>query len=141
MNNTITATSNYRNNNCFDYNLRSEERIRKNKIRRQRIFRRQFAVLMFFITLIIVFGIFIGTTLMTGAQSDEYTPEFKYYTTVTVHEGDTITKIAEKYYSENHYDNMNNYVFEICTLNKIGNKDKVKAGESIIMPYYSTEFK
>ena len=137
----MSATSNYSNNNCFDYNLRSEERIRKNKIRRQRIFRRQFAVLMFFITLIIVFGIFIGTTLMTGAQSDEYAPEFKYYTTVTVHEGDTITKIAEKYYSENHYDNMNNYIFEICTLNKIGNKDKVKAGESIIMPYYSTEFK
>ena len=78
---------------------------------------------------------------MTGAQSNDYTPEFKYYTTVTVHEGDTITKLAKEYYSDNHYDSMNNYIYEICTLNRIGDKDKVRAGESIIMPYYSTEFK
>ena len=142
MNSTLCEASNHGNHNSFYYmNARSEERIRRNKIRRQRIFRRQFAILIFFLTIIIVFCIFLGTTLMTGAQSDEYAPEFKYYTTITVHEGDTITKLAEKYYSDNHYDNMNNYIYEICTLNRIGDKDNVKAGESLIMPYYSTEFK
>lgn len=144
MNNTLYASSSnsiQASHNHNDYNSRSEERIRRNKIRRQRIFRRQFAILLFVLTLFVVFGVFIGTTLMTGAQSDEYVPEFKYYTTVTVHEGDTVTKLANKYYSDNHYANIHNYIYEICTLNRLGEKDSIKAGENIIIPYYSTEFK
>ena len=141
MNNTLCASGSYNYSQNNYYNNRSEERIRNNRIRRQRIVRRQFAALVFIITILVILGVFLGTTLMTGAQSNEYTPEFKYYTTVTVHEGDTITKLAKEYYSDNHYDSMNNYINEICTLNRIGDKDKVRAGESIIMPYYSTEFK
>lgn len=145
MNNTLYANSNISSShtsNCnVNYNSKSEERIRRNRIRRQRIFRRQFAALLFVLTLLIVFGVFLGTTLMSGAQSDEYVPEFKYYTTVTVHEGDTITKLATDYYSDNHYSNINNYIFEICALNRLGEKDNIIAGENIIIPYYSTEFK
>ena len=144
MNNTLYASTYNSEHRSQDYrfnNARSEERIRRNKLRRQRIFRRQFALLLFVITLFIIFGVFLGTTLMTGAQSDDYVPEFKYYTTVTVHEGDTVTKLATKYYSDNHYSNFNNYVFEICSINRLGEKDNIKAGENIIIPYYSTEFK
>ena len=141
MNNTICAPTNHNYSNRTTYsNINSEERIRRNKIRRQRIVRRQFALLVFFITIIIILGVFFGTTLLTDAQSDDYTPEFKYYTTVMVHEGDTITKLATQYYSDNHYTDINKYIHEVCSLNRISDSDKVKAGECLIIPYYSTEF-
>ena len=119
----------------------SEIRIRNNRIKRQKIVRRQFTLLFAFLTLIIFISIFIGTTLLSDAQSDDFVPEFKYYKSVTVHTGDNIWSIASDYYSPEHYDNMNAYVFEICNLNRINKSDNIKSGENLIIPYYSTEFK
>lgn len=119
----------------------SEIRIRNNRIKRQKIVRRQFTLLFAFLTLIIFISIFIGTTLLSDAQSDDFVPEFKYYKSVTVHTGDNIWSIASDYYSPEHYDNMNAYVFEICNLNRISKSDNIKSGENLIIPYYSTEFK
>ena len=119
----------------------SEIRIRNNRIKRQKIVRRQFTLLFAFLTLILFISIFIGTTLMSDAQSDDFVPEFKYYKSVTVHTGDNIWSIASDYYSSEHYDNMNAYVFEICNLNRINKSDNIKSGENLIIPYYSTEFK
>ena len=119
----------------------SEIRIRNNRIKRQKIVRRQFTLLFAFLTLVLFISIFIGTTLMSDAQSDDFVPEFKYYKSVTVHTGDNIWNIASDYYSPEHYDNMNAYVFEICNLNRINKSDNIKSGENLIIPYYSTEFK
>ena len=59
------------------YNSVSEIRIQQNKIRRQRIVRRQYFLLGLTIALVIFLFAFIGTTVMSSAQSDEYEPSFK----------------------------------------------------------------
>ena len=123
------------------YNSVSEIRIQQNKIRRQRIVRRQYFLLGLTIALVIFLFAFIGTTVMSSAQSDEYEPSFKYYKTVTVHSDETLWNIANANFSEDNYDNLNEYIGEICMINAITDPDKINAGEDIVIPYYSAEFK
>ena len=123
------------------YNSVSEIRIQQNKIRRQRIVRRQYFLLGLTIALVIFLFAFIGTTVMSSAQSDEYEPSFKYYKTVTVHSDETLWNIANANFSEDNYDNLNEYIGEICTINAISDPDTINAGEDIVVPYYSAEFK
>ena len=123
------------------YNSVSEIRIQQNKIRRQRIVRRQYFLLGLTIALVIFLFAFIGTTVMSSAQSDEYEPSFKYYKTVTVHSDETLWNIANANFSADNYDNLNEYIGEICKINAISNPDTINAGEDIVVPYYSAEFK
>lgn len=123
------------------YFSRSEVRIRANKIRRQRIFRRQIALLLSIIAIVLFSIIFFSNTISTDAQSDEFTPEFKYYTTVTVHTGDSLWSIASENFSEEHYDDLNSYIGEICKINKLSVDSVINAGECIVVPYYSTQYK
>ncbi len=123
------------------YNSESEIRIQKNKIRRQRIVRRQFILLGLTVALVVFLFILMGTSIRTSAQSDDYEPEFKYYKTVTVHSNETLWNIADENFSSDNYDNMNSYMGEICKINSISDPDSIKAGEAIIIPYFSTEFK
>ncbi len=123
------------------YYSKSEIRIRNNKKRRQRIFRRQVTVLGLIISLFIFIMSLSLNSLMADAQSDEYKPEFKYYKTLTVHVGDTLSDIARENYPKDHYSGMNSYIKEICSINGIGDSNELKAGEALIVPYYSTEYK
>ena len=123
------------------YFSRSEVRIRNNRIRRQRIFRRQIILLGLTLALFIFVFILFTSSIMADAQSDEFTPSFKYYKTVTVHSDDTLWDIARENYSSEGYNSINEYVAEICTVNAISDASDLKAGENLIVPYYSTEFK
>ncbi len=123
------------------YNSVSEIRIQQNKIRRQRIVRRQYFLLGLTIALVIFLFAFIGTTVMSSAQSDEYEPSFKYYKTVTVHSDETLWNIANANFPEDNYENLNEYIGEICMINAISDPDTINAGEDIVVPYYSAEFK
>ncbi len=123
------------------YFSRSEVRIRNNKLKRQRIFRRQIMLLGFATAVLIFVSILFASSIMADAQSDEFTPSFKYYKTVTVHAGDTLWSLAQEEYSEEHYSSIREYMSEICSINRISDTSNLKAGENLIMPYYSTEFK
>jgi nucleoid-associated protein YgaU len=120
------------------YNSESEVRIMKNRIRRRRIVRRQYMLLAFAVAVVVFLSIFIASTVMTNAQGDDFTPEYKYYTSITVHANDTIWDVAAQNYSEDHYKNMNEYIKEICSINSISDPNRLYAGESLIVPYYST---
>ncbi|MBR1642445.1 MAG: LysM peptidoglycan-binding domain-containing protein [Butyrivibrio sp.] len=119
----------------------SEVRIRKNKLRRARIFRRQVFLLFAAIAVLIFTGILFASTIKSNAQSDEFVPSFKYYKTVTVHTDDNMWSIARENYSPDHYDDVKAYITEICSINNISDPDRLSAGENIVIPYYSEEFK
>ncbi len=123
------------------YYSESEIRIRRNKARRQRIYRRQVMMLSLAVAFMVFTFVFIASSLMSNAQSDEATFEYKYYKTVTVHAEDTLWDIASANYSSEHYKDMNSYMGEICHINSISDGNSLKAGESLVVPYYSTEFK
>ena len=132
------AASLYNNPRYFS---ESEIRIRKNKIRRQKIYRRQLLLVSLTAAVMMFMIVFAASSMLTNAQSDNAEFEYKYYKTITVHAEDTMWDIAQVNYSEDHYHDMNSYINEICNINGISDRDSLKAGEALIVPYYSTEFK
>ena len=97
----------------------SEIRIRNNKIRRQRIVRRQLFALSVFTSIILFLLIFMTSSFLSDAQSDSFVPEYKYYKSVTVHSGDTLGYIAKENYSSDHYTNIDSYIDEIISIKMI----------------------
>ena len=61
------------------YYSRSEVRIRNNRIRRERIFKRQLIILSILVSLALFFIVFLGASFLSDAQDDEYVPMYKYY--------------------------------------------------------------
>ena len=68
-------------------------------------------------------------------------PEYKYYKSITVNYGDNLWTIANDMYSSDHYDDINDYITEVCNINNLADASDIIAGKSLIVPYYSTEFK
>ena len=123
------------------YFSKSEVRIRNNKIRRRKIVRRQFIMLMAVVSALIFIIMFNMSTFNSDAQSDKYVPEYKYYKSITVNSGDSLWTIASDIYSSDHYDDINDYINEVCNINNLADASDLIAGDSLIVPYYSTEFK
>ncbi len=119
----------------------SEVRIRNNRRRRQQIFRRQVFLLALLAAVMIFFMAFMFSSLMADAQSDDFVPSFKYYKTITIHTDDTLWAVAEDNFDSEHYTDIGAYMAEIRSINGITNSDMLHAGEALIIPYYSSEFK
>ena len=103
--------------------------------RRQLIFRRIClisAIVISTLTLIAAAGI------LSHAQDNDEDHYYKYYTSITVMPGDTLYSIAASY-GEN-YEDIEAHVMEIAGINHLCD-DTIYAGSSLIVPYYSTEFR
>ena len=102
--------------------------------KRQQIFRK-----IFFGTALVVLGVVL-TVLISGVQSkvnaaDNY---YKYYTDITVMPGDSLYEYSLEY--GEHYSSSTKFIDEVCNINYI-EADDIKAGMTLIIPYYSTELK
>lgn len=115
-----------------------EIRIAENKKRRLKIVRRQRIILGAVIAILVVLAAFLASTLVTEARSEEV--RYKYYTPVMVHSGDTLESLADGYITDDYRDSAS-YIKEVCGINNLEDADSIIAGECIILPYYSEEFK
>lgn len=132
------AASLYNNPRYFS---ESEERIRRNQIRRQRIVRRQYIALGTILAIVIFTICFSFTTILSGAEGEDHVTNYKYYKTVTLHSGDSVWSVASENYDSNQYRSLNEYISEINNINRLSAGSTVNAGEELIVPYYSTEFR
>ena len=115
---------------------KSELRIYENKKRRLRIVRRQKLVLALIITLAVFLFLFYRNSLKLEAQNEDFTPKCKYYKVVTVHAGDNLSSIAGRFYDSDEYEDLEHFVSEICSINQLYDADVIRAGESIVVPYF-----
>lgn len=65
---------------------------------------------------------------------------FKYYTSITVENGETLWSIADRYIDYDHYKDKNAYIAEIENINHLDNGETILAGRLLIVPYYSMEY-
>lgn len=115
-----------------------ELRIEENRKRRLKIVRRQ-RIILALVTGLIVFVIaFICATLLLQAHDDNM--KYKYYTQIDVHAGDTLEGIADRYLTVQD-DTRQHYISEIIAINNLGEDGMILAGDRLIVPYYSSEFK
>ncbi|MCH5344762.1 MAG: LysM peptidoglycan-binding domain-containing protein [Acetatifactor sp.] len=116
-----------------------ELRAYKWRQRRQRELRRK--VMTFVATLCLIFTCMISYhAITTSANTGEDELNFKYYTNITVQNGETLWDIADKYIDYDQYDGKREYVAEVVHINHLDEDASLRAGQHIVVPYYSTEF-
>ena len=96
------------------------------------------------LVLVTCFSAFFLTARPAEAERN-HTEARKYYTGITVRQGDTLYKIAEEQLGRDenpsHYKNSRTYMKEVIELNKLNNADYLLAGQKLVIPYYSYEEK
>ena len=114
---------------------------REAAIRRKQQVLHQRIVVMVLTICIILCGVLIGSGIMAAGKSkaSEKNASFKYYTSIEIEQGDTLWSIASEYISAE-YDSIQDYIEEVKELNQLG-PDDIHAGQYLMIPYYSSEFR
>ena len=91
--------------------------------------------------LLLIVTVFLGSSMLEVARSTaaDEAGSYKYYTSIEIMSGDTLWTIADRYMSLE-YTDPRDYIEEVMELNGLAD-DKIHAGQYIMIPYYSTEFK
>jgi len=97
----------------------------------------------YFVGIIIVLCVLASAILLTGfsikAGESSEAMRNKYFTSITVEEGDSLWTIATEYRTKE-YSGIDKYINEVKRINNLDN-EKIKTGENLIVPYYSDEVK
>lgn len=109
---------------------RRERRRRKNRIR--------YTVTVGTLLIMLVVGLFALSAKPANA-GDSASQRFKYYTSITVHEGDTLWSIANEHMSKE-YPTINKYISEVQKINHLSGTEII-SGSTLVIPYYSDEYK
>lgn len=115
--------------------MRSERRIRNNRIRRIREIRKNF--LLFIMTLCLIITTSIAfSSFRSDAKSDPAKETYRYYKSIIVSQHDTLWSIADTYMDEMHYDSKQDYINDVKHINNLKN-DAIYADAHLIVPYYA----
>lgn len=94
----------------------------------------------FTVCLVLTLGMLFGGILAKARNASAAdTVYYKYYTNVEVQPGDTLWELAGMYMGE-HYESRDAYIEEVKELNRL-TSSQIISGRSLILPYYSTEYK
>lgn len=91
-------------------------------------------------TCVIVFCAVSYQGIRSLASSGEEQLKFKYYTQVTVAYGETLWDLSENYIDYEEYKDKNEYIEEVQSINHLAEEDSIRAGQTLIVPYYSYDF-
>ncbi len=84
----------------------------------------------------LVINILSGNNMLkTMAQNQK--SEQKYYTSITIHDNDTLWSLADKYATS---ENKQEYIHNIMSINNMS-QDTLYEGQNILVYYYSDEYK
>lgn len=116
-----------------------ELRIYKKRLRHQIVLRRR--IMMFFMTCcFIIVGTISYTSITSSANTGNTEMSFKYYTNITVEHGETLWEIADRYIDYDQYQNKEEYIDEVRNINHLDAEASIKAGQYLVVPYYSCKF-
>lgn len=90
-------------------------------------------------TLIAVFIGILTTGFLSRAQASSEPVHYKYFRSIMVYSGDTLSAISSRYIDD-HYTSVQDYIDEVCEMNHLQDADDIHAGDYLIIPYYSTDF-
>ncbi len=118
--------------------MKEERRIYLNRIRRKRQLRRRMIIAGIILCLLMIFGV-PGTVFLSRASAEEPAVSYKYYTSILVYPGDTLNSIAGTY-ADSHYKSLDAYIEEVRMTNHLPDDD-IRAGEYLVVPYYSSDYR
>lgn len=116
-----------------------ELRLYKRQLRRRQQMQRRILTMIATIC-VIVFCAVSYQGIRSLASSGEDPLKFKYYTKVTVAYGETLWDISDNYIDYEEYKNKREYIEEVQSINHLAEEDSIRAGQMLIVPYYSYDF-
>lgn len=118
-----------------DRELRAYKRQQK---RRKQIQRRIYTMIATICVIVVCAVSFHG--IRSVASNGENQLKFKYYTQVTVAYGETLWDLSDSYIDYEEYKDKNAYIAEVRSINHLSDENGVRAGQTLIVPYYSYDF-
>ena len=118
-----------------DRELRAYKRQQK---RRKQIQRRIYTMIATICMIVVCAVSFHG--IRSVASNGENQLKFKYYTQVTVAYGETLCDLSDSYIDYEEYKDKNAYIAEVRSINHLSDENGVRAGQTLIVPYYSYDF-
>lgn len=118
-----------------DRELRAYKRQQK---RRKQIQRRIYTMIATICMIVVCAVSFHG--IRSVASNGENQLKFKYYTQVTVAYGETLWDLSDSYIDYEEYKDKNEYIAEVRSINHLSDENGVRAGQTLIVPYYSYDF-
>jgi len=118
-----------------DYELRSYKKrlIRKIGLRRRMMF-------VFMTCCFVLIGAISYNSIQSSANTGENLIRFKYYDHISISYGETLWDIADCYMDYQNYKNKKEYIEEVKHINHLDADGNIKAGQYLIVPYYSSDF-
>lgn len=124
--------------NIYEMSDRELRNYRK-KLKKRIVFRRRCMLVLMTICLIMI-GTVCYHSINSNAKEHNAPVNFKYYTNITVASGETLWEISDRYIDYTQYKNKETYIAEIQHINHLDAEYSIKAGQKLIVPYYSNEF-
>lgn len=111
----------------------------KRRLKQRIIFRRKCMLVLMTICMIMM-GTVCYHSINSNATGHNDPVAFKYYTNITVASGETLWEISDRYIDYTRYKNKEAYITELQHINHLDADGSIKAGQKLIVPYYSNEF-
>ena len=108
----------------------------KQNAKRRAQVRRQKGILLLISCMFFCSVVILGTTISAKADTKDDVPEYTYYKTIEIQDGDSLWSIASVYAPQNHQDTRS-YIKEVCALNHISENQMLHEGATITGPYQS----
>ena len=87
---------------------------------------------------ILIFAVSIGGIIVKASDDSNRTRTYKYYTTVSVEDNDTLWSLADRY--NNGDEDTASYINNIMQMNDLSS-DTINTGKNLVIYYYSTEIR
>ncbi len=92
------------------------------------------------LTLAVIFCMILVCAVLYGSIRVQANTGYKYYTCITVEEGETFWSIASRYMDPEHYEDVESYIAEVENINHLDAYETLLTGQRLIIPYYSAEY-
>ena len=112
-----------------------KERARMKK--RRQLAKRRMILLLAALFVITVGSIVCGSIFSSAKDPATDIPQYKYYKSITIEQGDSLWSIAEEYCTDA-YEDTREYVDELKELNSL-TSDIIHEGQHLLVAYYDAE--
>lgn len=108
-------------------------------LRRKMVMRRRILVAAMTLCIISILA-FTVHSFTSDAKDENKEVKYKYYTSIEVMPGENLWDIAKDYIDYSEYKSTAKYIDEVASINNLKDTGDIKAGQKLIIPYYSTAF-
>lgn len=117
-----------------------QERKERARIKKRRqIVKCRMILLLAALFVITVGSIVFGSIFSTAKNPATDIPQYKYYKSITIEQGDSLWSIAQEYRT-NAYEDTQEYIDELIQLNGLTSKT-IHEGQHLVVAYYDTEIR